>query len=285
MKVRESVVVLSATDLANHLSCRHLTTLDLALASGAIAEPSWNDPHVKVLQQRGREHERRYIASLRAGGLAIADVSNEADEKADDATWAAMKSEAQVIVQSSFAGGDWRGHPDVLIRVEQVEKQSRLGNWSYEVVDCKLARKTKAETILQLCLYSELVAEMQGLEPELVHVIPPSVDFRPESYRFPAFAGYYRSVRKALMRAVTSGPAETYPEPVDHCEICRWWKECDGQRRQDDHMSFVAGASRLQRKELMTQGVSRLASLATLPLPIPFKPVRGAREGYVRIRE
>lgn len=87
------------------------------------------------------------------------------------------------------------------------------------------------------------------------------------------------------MGAVTSGLSETYPEPVDHCEVCRWWKECDGQRRQDDHLSFVAGASKLQREELITQGVSRLVTLATLPLPIPFTPVRGAREGYVRIRE
>ena len=82
-----------------------------------------------------------------------------------------------------------------------------------------------------------------------------------------------------------AGSGETYPEPVSHCDICRWWKECDGQRRRDDHFSFVAGASKLQRKELTLQGVPTLESLAKLPLPIPFKPSRGAREGYTRIRE
>ena len=118
-----------------------------------------------------------------------------------------------------------------------------------------------------------------------MHVVVPNVDFKPESYRYTAFAAYYRSLRKALENALKYGAGEAYSEPVLHCELCRWWKECDGKRRQDDHLSFVAGASRLQRKELITEGISRLESLAKLPLPIPFKPSSGARDGYVRIRE
>jgi predicted RecB family nuclease len=282
MKVCDRAVSLSATDLANHLSCPHLTTLDLRLAKGEIAAPSWDNPHLRVLQQRGLEHERAYIESLRTKGLSVRDLSGDWDEKA---TWEGMKSGAPAIVQASFASGEWRGRADLLLRVEQLERPSRLGNWSYEVVDCKLACETKAETILQLCLYSELVAEMQSLEPEFFHVIRPHVAFKPESYRLAAFAAYYRVVKVALQNAVSVGGRETYPEPVVRCDICRWWKECDGQRRRDDHLSFVAGASRLQRKELVLQGIPRLETLATLPIPIPFKPSRGAREGYTRIRE
>ncbi len=282
MKVRDPAVILSATDLANHLSCPHLTTLDLRLAKGEIAAPEWNNPHLRVLQQRGLEHEQAYIQDLRSKGLSLVDLSGEADEKA---TWEAMKSGAQAIVQPSFASGDWGGRADVLLRVEQIEKETRLGNWSYEVADCKLACETKAETILQLCLYSELVAELQGLEPEPFHVIRPNVAFKPESYRLAAFAAYHRVVKKSLQDAVRRGSGDTYPEPVSHCDICRWWRECDAQWRHDDHLCFVAGASRLQRKELTLQGVPRLELLARLPLPIPFNPSRGAREGYTRIRE
>jgi uncharacterized protein len=231
------------------------------------------------------EHEKAYIDSLRSKGLAILDLSNEAEEVAGEATWTAMKGGADAIVQATLGSGDWRGRADVLLRVDQFEKPSRLGNWSYEVVDCKLARETKAETILQLCLYSELVTEVQGLEPEFFHVIRPNVGFEPESYRLSAFAAYYRFVKRALQDAVKAGSSQTYPEPVSHCDICRWWKECDSQWRRDDHLSFVAGASRLQRKELTLQGVPSLESLARLPLPIPFNPSRGAREGYTRIRE
>jgi len=285
MRILRGTVTLAATDLANHLSCRHLTAVNLRLAKGEIAEPSWDNPHLRVLQQRGLEHEKAYIEGLRAKGLDVVDLSNEPEAAASAATWAAMESGAQVIVQASLGDGSWRGRADVLLRVEQPGKPSRAGNWSYEAVDCKLARETKAETVLQLCLYSQLLAELQGLEPEFFHVIRPNTGFEPESYRLASFAAYYRVVKRALQEAVEAGDGETYPEPVGHCDICRWWKECDGRRRRDDHVSFVAGASKLQRKELTLRDVPTLEALAGLPLPIPFNPSRGAIEGYARIRE
>jgi hypothetical protein len=131
--------------LANHLSCRHFTTLNLSLAKGEIAAPSWENPHSRGLQQRGLEHEKAYIDSLRSKGLCIVDLSNAAAPAAGEATLAAMKSGVQVIVQASLGNGDWRGRSDVLIRVERLEKPSGLGHWSYELVDCKLARETKAD--------------------------------------------------------------------------------------------------------------------------------------------
>jgi uncharacterized protein len=285
MRILQGVVTLAATDLANHLSCHHLTALDLRLAKGEIAEPEWDNPHARVLQQRGLEHEKAYIDSLRAVGLSVVDLSNEPEATAIAATAAAMESGAQAIVQASLADGLWRGRADVLLRVEQPATPARFGPWSYEAVDCKLARETKAETVLQLCLYSQLIAELQGLEPEYFHVIRPNTGFEPETYHFASFAAYYRSVKLVLQNAVEFGAAGTYPEPVEHCDICRWWKECDTQRRRDDHLSFVAGASRLQRKELALRNVSTLGALARLPLPIPFRPSRGAVEGYARIRE
>src|SRR5271165_2556016 len=122
MKERDGTVYVSATDLANHLSCRHLTTVDLRLAKGEIAEPRWDNPHARVLQQRGLEHEKAYIDGLRAKGLSVVDLSNEPEA----ATWAAMESGAQVIVQASLAGGPWKGRADVLLRVEQPENSSRF---------------------------------------------------------------------------------------------------------------------------------------------------------------
>src|SRR5947209_5750761 len=106
-----------------------------------------------------------------SSGRSVVDLSKESDETATEATWRSMKSGAPVIVQASLMSGEWRGRADVLLRVDQPERQNRLGGWSYEVVDCKLARETKAETILQLCLYSELLADLQGMEPEYLHVV------------------------------------------------------------------------------------------------------------------
>ena len=108
MRLQNGTVKLSATDLANHLSCRHLTTLNLRLAKGEIAEPSWENPHTRVLQQRGLEHEKAYIQSLRSRGLAVVDLSDEPKETATQATLAAIRNGAQAIVQATLAS-DSRG--------------------------------------------------------------------------------------------------------------------------------------------------------------------------------
>ena len=275
---------LSATDVANHLSCHHLTTLNLLLARGELPEPAWDNPHLKVLQARGLEHERAYVAGLRSRGLEIANLSSEPDYAAASATKAQMARGVPVIVQGRLATEGWQGRPDVLLRVE---KPSKLGAWSYEVVDCKLARETKAETILQLCLYSELVSEVQGVDPEFLHVIRPGFSYEPESYKVSSFTAYFRVVKRSLVETVQEARAAdaTRPEFVSHCDICRWWRRCEAQWRDEDSIIFVAGSSRLQRKELSGREIVTLEQLANLELPIPFIPDRGSRAGYARIRE
>ncbi len=151
----------------------------------------------------------------------------------------------------------------------------------------KLAQETKAGAILQLCLYAELLQEIQQIAPERVHVVPRRPDFPLETYRLDDYLAYYRLVRRQLEAALDADPAResTYPDPVPHCEVCRWWKSCDRRQRDDDHLSLVAGATRLQRRELVAHAIGTLARLAVEPLPIAWTPSRGAREGYGRVRE
>jgi predicted RecB family nuclease len=280
MEYAQGTIRLTATDVANHLSCKHLTSLNVLLADGTIAAPVWVNPDSEVLRQLGLEHERAYVQSLREKGLSIEEMLLGPESR--EATLTAMRNGVQAIVQANLSDGDWVGRADVLLRVE---KPSALGEWSYEAADCKLSRTTKAETILQLCFYSELLAETQGTEPEKFYVILPHSKYEPESYLVSQFSAYYRYVKRSVKQAVDSGSTNTYPDPVPHCDVCRWWKHCDQQLRQDDSLSFVHGASKLQRKELANHGIATLKSLAELPLPIPFTPSKGEPDGFRRIRE
>jgi len=259
--------------------------LDLAVAVGQRAAPEWESPDLWVLQQRGAEHEEAYLRHLESAGLAITNLRVvDNDEQALAETCAAMAKGTPVIAQAALASGHWFGRSDVLRRVERA---SKLGDWSYEVYDCKLARETKAATILQLSLYSELVATIQGVLPECMYVVPPAEGFQPEPHRVLDYAAYYRYVKARLERATerTVGSPTTYAEPNPHCPICRWWRECDAQWRQDDHLSLVAGISRLQRKQLHAWNTTTVEQLAMLPLPIGERPEHGSKEGYARVRE
>jgi len=274
---------LSASDLVGHLNCRYLTELDLKVADGELEKPRVWDPVLETLAERGRLHEQGFIEHLQATGVVVTRVDGAViDAPALAATMDAMRRGDAAIVQGALQSGQWSGRADVLLRVET---PSRLGAWSYEVIDTKLARETKGNTVLQISLYSDLVSSMQGSDTASAYVVTPGVQYQPEPYRIADYAAYYRHVRSSLERAVASPTEGTYPEPIEHCDICRWRNHCDERRRADDHLSLIAGISRSQAGELERRGVSTMAALAAVPLPMPWRPDRGAVQSYEKIRE
>src|SRR6185503_4668626 len=78
--------------------------------------------------------------------------------------------------------------------------------------------------------------------------------------------------------------AEPYPEPVPHCDICRWWSRCDERRHADDHLSLVAGMPGLHAGELRRQRIETLAAFARTTV-LPLEPKRGHREAFERLRK
>ena len=324
MKRVEQGIRLSATDLSNHLACRHLTTLDLLVVQGKREEPDWAAPDLAIIRERGEKHEREYLEHLRSQGLTVESLSHiphKEEKRLIEETLALMERGVEVIAQGALKDGEWFGRPDVLRRVAAPSKQWA---WSYEVADTKLARETKATTILQLSLYSELLEKVQGTAPEFLWVVPPGQGFAGEKYRVSEYAAFYRYVKKRLIEAVGLGCGEvsgqvvrgllngssapktaststgqyaltfergrntveaTYPEPVEHCNICKWFRECDAQRRADDHLSLVADMRQQQRNQFKAWDAGTMAKLAALPIPLKERPRHGSKQTYENRRE
>ncbi|WP_329609649.1 TM0106 family RecB-like putative nuclease [Mesorhizobium muleiense] len=270
--------------MVGHLNCRHLTSLDYAVARGALATPASFDPFLEILWERGAIHEQAYVDHLRACGVDTVRIEGvDITASAAEQTLKAMRAGVPIIVQGALKNGRWSGRADILRRVEV---PSGLGSWSYEIVDTKLARETKGGTVLQLCLYSDLLAAAQGLMPEFMYVVPPWTDFVPQQYRFADYGAYYRRAKSGLEQSIDmGGGSDTYPDPNSHCDVCRWSTRCDKQRRDDDHPCLVASISKVQINELKSRGVGTMESLAGMPLPLQWKPERGSAHSYERVRE
>jgi len=284
MQIIGGKLTLSSGDLVGHLNCLYLTELDLKVANGELEKPKIWDPVLETLAERGAQHERGFVEHLEAEGVPLTLIDGAGiDTAAVGSTLKAMERGEPVIIQGALQSGRWHGRADVLRRVET---PSRFGRWSYEVTDTKLARETKGNTVLQICLYSDMLSDMQKADSISAYVVTPGTNYVPEEYRIADYAAYYRHVRKSLELAVTSPTRSgAYPEPIEHCDTCRWRRHCDARRRADDHMSLVAGISKSQIGELERRGVETMAALAELPLPLQWRPERGAVQSYQRIRE
>jgi uncharacterized protein len=282
MQFLEGRLIVSPSDLTGFLECEHLTQQELAAARGEIARPERDDPMLDMLSRRGLEHESRYLDGFRGRGLKIVEfpfpegtIANL--KKAHAETVAAMQTGANIIYQGTFFDGRWRCHPDFLIRVD---RPSKLGDYSYEVADAKLARKAKAAAVLQCCVYSEQLASIQGADPEHLTLI--LGNNAKEELRFKDYGAYYRNVKRRFEETVLAPVVQTYPDPVDHCRICRWIDVCELRRRQDDHLCLVAGMRRDQTRRLQLAGISTMAALATSPAD----PVQGInKDALARLRQ
>ena len=275
---------LSASDLVGYLNCRHLSALERAVAEGALKRPYVRDPLLKILWERGSIHEQNYVERLTKEGLEVVRIDGfDVSLEAVAATITAMRRGTQIIAQGAFSHQGWVGRADILRRIEV---PSLLGAWSYEAIDTKLARETKAGSVLQLCLYSDLIKEVQGLAPEHMFVVVPWSNFEPQKYRFADYAAYFRRVKQELLDSLSEGGGQrTYPDPNEHCETCIWQRRCEQQRRDDDHLCLVAGISKFQINELTERGTSTMKSLAAMALPLDWKPDRGSADSYTRVRE
>jgi uncharacterized protein len=169
-----------------------------------------------------------------------------------------MTAGADLIYQGVLARDGWRGRADFLLRVPE---PSRLGGWSYEVWDTKLARHAKPKHVLQLAFYSEQVAAVQGREPERMHLILGTGE--EEHFRCRDYMAYFRAVRGRFLRSIQRG-SETSPYPVSHCALCGYETHCKAHWQTADHLSLVADIRRTQVERLREAGVRTGAALASV---------------------
>jgi uncharacterized protein len=256
MIVEGREVLLSASDLMRFMSCQHATALDLCYAKGELLEPTEDAEDVKLLQKQGDEHESRYLSVLKGKGRSVVELTRDRGlAPAAQVTRAALASGPDVIFQGAFFASPWGGYADFL---ERVDRSSKLGEFSYEVVDTKLKRKPDPKHVLQLVLYSDLLAEVQGCVPEQAHIELGSGERY--SFRLQDYSAYARHARKRLERFVQAPPT-TSPDPVRMCGLCRWREVCQSHWERTDSLSLVAGISRSQRNKLLAAGIDTMAKL------------------------
>ncbi len=260
MQKKDNLICYSASDVVNFLDCEHLTTLDIINLETPLPQTE-DDEETLLYQSKGIAHEAAYFDRLKQQSPSFADISGiKYDlDGAINATRDAMHTGSEIIFQAALRDGCFIGHADFLRREHT---PSDLGAFSYEAVDTKLARRAKAKFLIQLCFYSELIAKVQGRDPVMMHVV--LGDRREEAFRYADYSKYYESLKRRFLIRVQADTSETYPDPCERCDTCRWRNLCEERRLQDDHLCQVANITRLQIRKLTEHGIKTLDALAGL---------------------
>jgi len=249
---------LSASDIMRFKVCAHATALDLRHMEVGDLAPADDDDEAELLQRQGDAHELAYLKQLRANGRTIVEIAKDGIplEESVRLTRDALSAGADIIFQGAFLSGPWGGYSDFL---ERVDRPSDLGAHSYEVVDTKLKRSPDPKHVLQLVLYSDLLAEIQGTAPEFAHLeLGDGTRF---SIRLADVSAYSRYARARLQGFIVDRP-ETRSEPVSGCGLCRWRNHCHDEWDQADSLALVAGMGRSQRVKIEAAGIATIGALA-----------------------
>ena len=292
MQLIDQRLAYSATDLVGFLECRHLANLERAATLRHLKRPFRDDPVLDRMSRRGQEYEARFLETLRAEDIRVEEirppdtVSPSRQVRSEHAaTLEAMRAGVDVIYQAVLLDGRRLGYADFLRRVET---PSDLGAWGYEVWDTKLARQPSAPAVLQICMYSDLLGAIQGRMPERMHLVLGGVERQTVSLRVADYAAYYRLVARdfeaLLDEPEAAFPVPTKPEPVGHCDFCRWGQECRAQWRREDDLALVANLTSRQRRALHAIEVTTRRGLANPSPPLPERVEGVGQEALARVQ-
>lgn len=164
MQKNDGNIIYSATDIVNFLECPHIINLDTINLDTPLPKAA-DDPQSIMIQDKGLEHETSYLEYLKDNNFNVAEINSFSgdDEERARQTLEAMRKGVPYIYQAVLVSGTFIGKADFLMRVES---PSKIGNFSYKVIDTKLARNEKTKFIIQLCFYSELLSLVQALPPQ-----------------------------------------------------------------------------------------------------------------------
>ncbi len=256
---------------------RQITPTELALFSRSPVIGSWWEqlnkidpkrapkPKEDVLDQllfeSGHNHEQLLIKDLKNDGKKVKQLSGQMNAESFEETLNAVHDgKYDFIHQASLQNNNLRGSADLL---QRIDKPSKLGDWSYIPIECKLSSHPKPIYLVQACAYCELLEPILGYLPENFKLYLGGKKFEkePNGYRLDDFWMWYKNLRDRYQKFIEHFDESQQPEysPGDHGH---WSSFIDEELKNKRDLILVAGMRQSQRNKLIYSGISTIDELA-----------------------
>lgn len=265
----------SATDLVCFQGCQYRTYLDLEVCfqhnEALRAEQVEAPEDIQMIAEKGRQHEAHHFESLKKQGIDIVDITTAGTKQAQiQATENALSQGVDYIYQAVLTLPDpdvplnWLIKPDFLRKMAQ---PSALGSHTYEVIDTKIAQKTRASFIIQATLYTKIMALYQqvsiprfhfvlGTHEEVSYLYTESCYYVDELIeQFYAFIDAYHQKKLTI----------PYPEKCDSCIFCPWRLYCEKKWQNEQYLNQIPILTPWQIAHLKQHDIATLSALVATP--------------------
>lgn len=232
---------------------------------------------MELVAEYGMAHERGHLERLRTVHPDLIEVDSRRADAAER-TRTALEAGVSMVYQGVLAGERWFGIADFLHRVPEV---SRLGDWSYEPWDTKLARSAKPYFLIQLCTYAELLEELQHRRPSRLQFI--LGDGTQVSHPTAECWHYFQRLKRRFERFQGEWNADQMPDPGADRSHGQWTQRAELILAERDDLSLVANITRSQVVRLREAGITTLTQLGE---SAPEAVLSGmSRATFIRLRE
>lgn len=157
--------------------------------------------------------------------------------------------------------------PDLLVKCSTA---SDLGAWSYIPHQIKLGKRPKLDYQIVAAFHAWVLARVQGLMPETSTLI-----LRGRSDYQVNLAKLMERFAEILNSCIQMLLSRTEPEVFisrQRCNLCRWYSSCYATAKSQQHLSLLAGVSQSRYDDLLSLGLTTVASLAAVE-PAVLEPV------------
>lgn len=260
MHLRDNKISFSPSDLTNFMESRFVSFMDrLFLLGDPRAVQDELDEGMEIIRQRGFEHEKSYLDLLRSNGSDICEIDSKSGNGIE-LTKQAMHEGRRFIYQAHLVQGQFFGKCDFLVRVDGRTSPTLKTDYVYEPLDTKLALKPKPYFAIQLCCYSEMLAEIQGVLPACFAIV--LGDGTLKSFRTQDYYYFYRQLKHQFLEFQNNFDSSEYPEYIDLPAFCSW-KNLGEQILEDrDDLCRVANIRKSQIIKLKKAGIATLTDLS-----------------------
>ena len=238
------------TELIDFQQCRHLAFLK---KSGLQGEEKLSE-EVELLRKKGLEHEEEFLNSLDGDVVRIdPDIPREEQSRL---TREAMSSGKDYIYQAYLENDVLAGYPDFL---EKFASKSDFGEYSYRILDTKLANQPSAANAVQLIHYSEIAEEIQGEDSTELFIVHGNKT-RTEIHKN-HFYEYYKELL-AEYESFLNGNEQTEPYPISYCKICSFQNLCLAYWQENDHLAGLNNIRQADIQKLTDSGIETISALS-----------------------